>query len=82
MISAVFLSNEKLSGYGRHLRGRSQSHRAAHHGNSLDGRGSSRETQTLQGSRYLPDDGAFIELVDDRIGDGPVVPATSEAGPV
>src|SRR5438105_10471868 len=38
MINVVYLSNEGVSRYERHLRGRSQPRRATHHGNSL-GRG-------------------------------------------
>lgn|ERR1700677_3090525 len=60
--------DERLSRYRRDLRGRSQSCRAAHHGCSVDCRNCSRETQTLQGSRNLPDDCAFLESADDRAG--------------
>jgi hypothetical protein len=35
--------------------------------------------QKLQVSRYLPDDGAALELVDDWAGDVAVIQATSEA---
>src|SRR6266849_5385123 len=75
-------SNEGLSRDRRHLRGRSKPRRAAHHGSSLDGGRSSRETKTLQSSRYLPDDGASVEFADDRTRDVAVVPATREAGVV
>src|ERR1700686_5505584 len=82
MIGGVVFSNEGISWHRRHLRGRSQPGRAAHHGNGFDRGDSSREAQTLQGSRHLPNDGASIELVDDRTGDVAVAPATSEASPV
>src|ERR1700687_325805 len=75
-------SNEGLSQDRCHLRGRSQPCRAAHHGNSLDRGRSSRETQTFQSSRYLSDDGAALEFVDDRVGSVALVPATSEASAV
>ncbi len=83
MVSGVvFLSNERFSRYRCHFRGRPQPSRAAHHGNSLDRGGLSRETKTLQSSRYLPNDGAAAELVNDRTGDVAVVPATGQAGAV
>jgi hypothetical protein len=40
------------------------------------------EAEALPGSRYLPDDGSSLELVDDRTGDVAVVPTTSEASAV
>jgi hypothetical protein len=43
------------------------------------GRSHSREAKALQGSRCLPDDGASLELVDDRTGDVAVVPTTGKA---
>jgi len=78
----VFLCNEGLSRDRRPLRRRSQPRRAVHHGISFDCRSSSRKAQALQRSRYLPDDCPSIELIDDRTGDGAVVPATSEASTV
>ena len=82
MISAVFLSNEGLSGYRCYLRGGSKPRCANHHGSSARFGSYFREAEALQGSRYLPDDGASLELVDDRTGDVAVVPATSEASAV
>src|SRR5713226_8100672 len=73
---------EGVSWYRRHLCGRSQPHRAAHHGSSADRGGSSRKAKALQGSRDLPNDGASPEPVDDRISDVAVVSATSEASAV
>src|ERR1700730_1804870 len=73
------LSNEGLSRDRCHIRGRSQPRRTAHHGNGPDRGRSSREAQTLQSSRYLSDDGAALEFIDDRIGDVAIVPATSKA---
>src|SRR5713226_9486707 len=77
-----FLSNEGLSRDRCPLRGRSQPRRAAHHGSSVDRRRSSSQTKTLHSSRNLPDDGAALEFVDDRIGDVAIVPATSKASVV
>ena len=78
----VLISGKGLSRDRRYLRGRSQPRRAAPHGTGLALWGSSRETQTLQSSWYLPDDGASFELVDDRTGNVAVISATSEAGDV
>src|SRR5271169_109908 len=78
----VLISGKGLSRDRRNLRGRYQPRCAAHHGIGPCHWGSSRETQTLPSSRYLPDDGASLELADDRTGDVAVVPATSEAGDV
>ena len=77
--SVVFSSKQGLSRDRRYLRGGSQPHRPTHDGNGLDHRSCPRETKTLQSPRYLPDDGASLELADDRTGDVAVVPATSEA---
>ena len=79
MVGIVFLFVEGFSWHGRHLRRRSQPRRAAHHGSISDRGDPSRETQALQSSRYLSDDGTSLELIDDRTSDGAVVPATSEA---
>ena len=78
----VLISGKGLSWDRRDLRGRSQPRRAAPHGTGLAHWGSARETQTLQSSWYLPDDGASLEFVDDRGGDVALVPATSEASAV
>ena len=75
----VLISDKKLPRNWRNLRGRPQPRCAAHHGIIPSRRGSSCETQKLQSSWYLPDDGASLELADDRTGDVAVVPATSEA---
>ena len=48
----VLISGEGLSRYRRNFRGRSQPRRAVHHGSNPACWGSSRETQTLQSSRY------------------------------
>src|SRR5437588_2648518 len=53
-VDTVCCFNEGLSRYWRNLRGRFQPGLATHHGSSLDCRGSSRETKTLQSSRNLP----------------------------
>src|SRR5271156_3806062 len=76
----VLISGKGLSRDWCNLRGRYQSSRAAHHGTGLARWGSSCETQTLPSSRYLPDDGASLELVDDRTGNVAIVPATGNAG--
>ena len=75
----VFLSSNGFSRHWRNLRGGPQPRRAVHHGTSLDRGDYSRKTKTLQSSRYLPDDGASLELANDRSGDVAVIPATSEA---
>ena len=80
--SVVFLFNEGLFRYRCYLRGGSQPRRADHHGSSARFGSYSREAEALQGSWYMPDDGASLELVDDRTGDVAVVSATSEAGAV
>jgi hypothetical protein len=80
--SVVFLSNEGLSRYRCYLRGGSQPRRANHHGSSARFGSYSREAEALQGSWYMPDNGASLELVDDRTGDVAVVSATSEANAV
>ena len=83
MISrVVFLSRSGFSRHRSYLQGRSQPRCAARDGSSVDRRGSSRETKTIQSSRYLPNDGAAPELADDRTGDGAIVPATSDASAV
>ena len=77
--SVVFLPSNGFSRHRRYFRGGSQPRRAAHHGTSVDRGDYSRKTQTLQSSRHLPDDGASLELANDRSGDVAVIPATSEA---
>src|ERR1700682_1995014 len=76
------VSNEGLSRNRCHIRGRSQPRRAAYHGNGPDRGRPSREAQTLQSSRYLSDDGAALEFVDDRVGNVAVVPATGKASAI
>ena len=68
-----------LSRHWRNLRGRSQPRRSTHHRSSLDCRGSSRETKTLQSSRNLPNVRPSLEPADDRTGDVAVVPDSWQA---
>ena len=65
---AVFLPSEGLSRHRRDIRGRSQPRRAAHHGSGLARGSSAGEAETVSRPRYLPDDGAPPEFVDDRTG--------------
>jgi hypothetical protein len=51
-------------------------------GAALTAGGWPRETKTLQSSRYLPDDRAFVDLVNDQTGDVAVLPATGGASTV
>ena len=80
--SVVFLSDEGLSRYRCYLRGGSQPRRANHHGSSARFGSHSREAEAFQGSWYMPDDRASLELGYDRTGDVAVVSATSEASTV
>ena len=73
------LFDEGLSRYRRQLRGRSQLRRAADDGSFARYWSHSGKTEAVQGSRYLPSDGASLELVDDRTGDVAIVSATGEA---
>ena len=82
MSAVSFFPNEGLSRDRCPLWGRSQPRRATHHGAGFDRGRSSRQAKTLHTSRNLPDGGAAIEFVNDRIGDVAVVPATSKASAV
>lgn len=75
----VFGASKRIPRDGRHLRSRRQPRRPADDGSGTGRRRCSCETQTLQSSRHLPDDGAAPELVDDRISDVACIPPKREA---
>jgi hypothetical protein len=74
LISGKAFSRDRLRFPGRY-----QSRCATHHRGNVDCRDFSREAQTLQGSRNLPDDCASLESADERAGNVAIVLATSEA---
>src|SRR5439155_18526893 len=74
----VFVARERIPRDGRYLRGRCQPRGAASDGSGTGRRDGSCETTTLQSTRYLPDDSAAPELVDDRTSDVALVPAARE----
>ena len=75
----ALLSNQGISRHGRHIRGGPQPGRAVRDGSGIDRGCPSGETKMVQSSRHLPDDGAAVELIDDRTCDVADVPATGEA---
>jgi hypothetical protein len=46
-------------------------------GGALSGRGDPGETEAIQSSRYLPNDGVALEPVDDRVDDVALIPTAA-----
>src|SRR5579862_3923721 len=80
--SVLISSNEGFSRNWRYFQSRCESRGPVRHGRGIGRGGYFREAQTLQRSRYLPDERPSLELADDWVGDVAVVPTASAAGAV